>query len=44
MEEEHVETNWASHDVGRLLGEQSPAIRHSMELQVATRHEGEQGY
>jgi hypothetical protein len=44
VEEEKVETNWASHDVGRLLGEQSPSIRHSQELQVAMKHEGGQGY
>ena len=44
MEEEQVETNWASHDVGRLLGEQSLAIRHSQGLQVVMKHEGEHGY
>jgi hypothetical protein len=44
VEEEQVETNLASHDVGRLLGEQSPAIHHSQGLQVAMKHEGAQGY
>jgi hypothetical protein len=44
VEEEQVETNWASHNVGRLLGEQSPTIHHSQELQVAMKHEGGQGY
>jgi hypothetical protein len=36
--------NISSHDVGRLLGEQSPSIHHSKELQVAMKHEGGHGY
>jgi hypothetical protein len=44
VEEEQVETNWASHDVGRLLDEQSLAIRHFQGLQVVMRHEGELGF
>jgi hypothetical protein len=44
MEEEQVETNWASHDVGRLSGGQSLAIHHFQGLQVVMRHEGELGY
>jgi hypothetical protein len=44
VEEEQVETNWSNHDVGRLLGEQYPTIRHSQGLQVVMKHEGEQGY
>jgi hypothetical protein len=37
-------TNLASHDGGRLLGEQSPAIHHSREIQVAKIHERAHGY
>jgi hypothetical protein len=44
VEEEKVETNLASHDVGRLMGEKSPAICHSQGLQVARKHEELQGY
>jgi hypothetical protein len=44
VEEEKVETNWASHDVRRLLGGQSLAIHHFQGIQVVTRHEGELGY
>jgi hypothetical protein len=44
VEEEEVKTNLASHDGGRLLGEQSPSIHHSQELQVAKIHEGAQVY
>jgi hypothetical protein len=44
VEEEQVETNWASHDVGRLSGGQSLAIHHFQGLQVVMRHEGELGY
>jgi hypothetical protein len=40
VEEEEVNTNLASHDSGILLGEQSPHIRHSQEIQVAKIHEG----
>ena len=40
MEEEQVETNWASHDVGRLLGEQSLVIRYSQGFQLAMKDEG----
>ena len=43
MEEEHVETNWANNDVGRLSGGQSLSIRHFQGLQVVMRHEGELG-
>jgi hypothetical protein len=43
VEEEWVETNWASHDVGRLSGEQYPTIHHSQELQVAMKQEGGKG-
>jgi hypothetical protein len=38
VEEEEVMTSLANHDGGRLLGEQSPAIHHSWELQVAKIH------
>jgi hypothetical protein len=44
VEEEEVKINLDSHDGGILLGEQSPAIFHSRELQVAKKHEGAQGY
>jgi hypothetical protein len=44
VEEEEVMTSLASHDGGRLLGEQSPAIHHSRELQVAKIHGEAQGY
>jgi hypothetical protein len=44
MEEEKVETNWVSHDVGRLLGEQSLTICHFQGLRVVKRQEGELGY
>jgi hypothetical protein len=43
-EEEEVMTNLASHDGGKLMGEQSHAIHHSWELQVAKIHGEEQGY
>jgi hypothetical protein len=41
---EQVKTNWAIHDDGRLPGEESLAIRHFRDLQVAMRHEGARGY
>jgi hypothetical protein len=44
MEEEEANTILSSHDGGRLLGEQSPTIPHSRELQVAKIHGGEWGY
>jgi len=44
VEEEEVMTILASHDGGRLLGEQSSAIHHSQELLVAKIHGEEQGY
>jgi hypothetical protein len=44
VEEEEVMTSLVNHDGGRLLGEQSPAIHHSRELQVAKIHGEAQGY
>jgi hypothetical protein len=44
MEEEKVETNWAKHDVGRLLCEQSLSIHHFHGLSVIMIHEGELGH
>jgi hypothetical protein len=44
MEEEEVMTILANHEDGRLLGEQSPTIHHSQELQVAKIHGEAQGY
>ena len=44
MEEEQVDTNWASHDVGILSGGQYLVICHFQGLQVVMRHEGEMGY
>jgi hypothetical protein len=44
VEEEEVMTNLASHDSGRLLGEQFPTIHHSRELHVAKIHGEAHGY
>jgi hypothetical protein len=41
---EQVRENWASHDVGRLSGGQSLAIRCFREPRVAMRHEGAREY
>jgi hypothetical protein len=42
--EEEAKTSWASHDVGRLSGGQSPAIHHFQGPQAVRRHEEVQGY
>jgi hypothetical protein len=42
--EEQARTNWASHDVGRILGGQSLVIHHFQEPQVAMRCEEAQRY
>jgi hypothetical protein len=41
---EAARTSWASHDVGRLSGGQSPAIHHFQGPWVAMRHEEVRGY
>jgi hypothetical protein len=41
--EEQAKSSWASHGVGRLLGEQSPATHHFQGLQAVKRHEEAQG-
>jgi hypothetical protein len=37
-------TSWASHDVGKLLGGQSPTIHHFQGPRVVRKHEEVQGY
>jgi hypothetical protein len=44
VEEEEVMTNFPIHDGGKLLGEQSPTIHHSWELQVAKINGEARGY
>jgi hypothetical protein len=41
--EEKGRLSWASHGVGRLLGEQSPATHHFQGRQAIKRHEEAQG-
>jgi len=42
--EEQARTIWASHDVRRLSGGQSPTIHHFQGPQVVRRHEEVHGY